>query len=108
MKPMTIAVLMMMALGDLQAGSPPPRDPIRLDGRVNYPAISSHGGKLYLQLSISTRDFTRPARKPLNLSIVLDRSGSMAEEGKMSHARAALHALINQLRHDDRALAGHL
>jgi Ca-activated chloride channel family protein len=101
MKPMTIAVLLMMALGDIQAGSPPPRDPIRLDGRVNYPAISSHGGRLYLQLSIAARDVTRPARKPLNLSIVLDRSGSMAEEGKMSHARAALHALINQLRHDD-------
>jgi Ca-activated chloride channel homolog len=101
MKPMTIAVLMMMALGYLQAGSPPPRDAIRLEGRVNYPAISSHGGKLYLHLSIAARDFTRPARKPLNLSIVLDRSGSMAEEGKMSHARAALHALINQLRGDD-------
>ncbi len=101
MKPMTIAVLLILALGHLQAGSPPPRDPIRLDGCVNYPAISSYGGKLYLQLSIAARDYTRPARKPLNLSIVLDRSGSMAEEGKMSHARAALHTLINQLRNDD-------
>lgn len=101
MKPMAIVVLMMAALGHLQAGSPPPRDAIRLDGRVSYPAISSHGGRLFLQLSIAARDFTRPARRPLNLSIVLDRSGSMAEEGKMSHARAALHALINQLRNDD-------
>jgi Ca-activated chloride channel family protein len=101
MKPMAIVVLIMAALGHLQAGSPPPRDAIRLDGRLSYPAISSHGGKLYLQLSIGAGDFARPARRPLNLSVVLDRSGSMAEEEKMSHARAALHTLISQLRSDD-------
>jgi Ca-activated chloride channel homolog len=79
----------------------PPQDKIRFEGHVTCPAISTAGGRVYLRLSIATRDHHRPARRPANLCVVLDRSGSMSEESKMNYAKAALVALIDQLQKDD-------
>jgi Ca-activated chloride channel family protein len=37
----------------------------------------------------------------MNLSVVLDRSGSMADQGKLEYAKQALCKLIDQLREQD-------
>ncbi len=79
----------------------PPREKIRFEGHVSCPAVSTAGGRVFLRLSIATRDHHRPERRPVNLCVVLDRSGSMSEESKMNYARAALVALIDQLKRDD-------
>lgn len=42
-----------------------------------------------------------PDRPPLNLALVLDRSGSMRDEGKMEYVRQAAHMLIERLGSDD-------
>ena len=42
-----------------------------------------------------------PDRPRLNLALVLDRSGSMRDEGKMDHVRQAAHMLIERLGPDD-------
>jgi len=84
------------------AMSRPPADGvITLDGRLNYPYLSSSGGRMFLQLSVSARDFILPERRPLNLCVVLDRSGSMADERKIDYAKKALVALIDQLNSKD-------
>lgn len=70
---------------------------ITLDGRLNYPYISSSGGKAFLQVAVTTNGFLLPERRPMNLCVVLDRSGSMADEGKIVYAKKALYALIDQL-----------
>lgn len=75
--------------------------PITLEGRLNCPYISYRGGTSYLQVSITVKNAWTPRRKPMNLSIVLDRSGSMAEEGKIENAKKALYTLIEQLGSDD-------
>ncbi len=75
--------------------------PITLEGRLSCPYISYHGGTAYLQVSIAAKNAWTPRRKPMNLSIVLDRSGSMADEGKIENAKKALNALIEQLGSDD-------
>lgn len=80
-------------------GLPPPT--ISLDGRLNCPYISSRGGTAYLLLTIATSDPRTSQRKPMNLSFVLDRSGSMADEGKMENAKKALYSLIDQLSTED-------
>jgi len=55
----------------------------------------------YLQLSVVTPAVASPARRPMNLAVVLDRSGSMGSEEKMENARAAVRSLIDNLRTDD-------
>jgi len=77
------------------------RAEITLQGFINYPYISHHGGTAYLQITLTTSDFRPVQRRPMNISIVLDRSGSMGDERKMEHAKSALYALINQLERDD-------
>jgi len=84
------------------AGMSHPRESgIALEGRINSPYIASRGGRAYLQLTIVTPERGVRERKPVNLCVVLDRSGSMAEQGKIGNAKAALNALIDQLNEDD-------
>jgi len=51
---------------------------------------------------IAPDDLPVPDRPPLNLVLVLDRSGSMGEEGKMDHVRQAAHMLVNRMGPEDR------
>ncbi len=81
---------------------------IALEGKLNYPFISERGGMAYLQVTVTTADIGVPSdpkdashRKPMNLAIVLDRSGSMGDERKMEYAKKAFNSLIDQLRADD-------
>lgn len=58
-------------------------------------------GTVHLQVTVTAPALERPAgRKPLNLAVVLDRSGSMAGE-KLTHAIQAITLLIDQLAPDD-------
>lgn len=74
---------------------------IGLDGRLTCPFISTHGGTTFMQVMVTTPALRHRERRPVNLCVVLDRSGSMGTEGKMDQARAATIALINQLTGDD-------
>jgi Ca-activated chloride channel family protein len=99
----TAAFLLLVAASITQSAGfmLPPKETIRFDGHVSCPAVSTAGGRVYLRLSISTRDHHQSERRPLNLCVVLDRSGSMSEESKMNYAKSALYALIDQLKSDD-------
>ena len=56
-----------------------------------------------LQVSLSTPiDPSELERKPLNLVVVVDTSGSMAEENRIGFARDGLHTLIGELEEGDR------
>lgn len=79
----------------------PGGQPIVLAGKVNSPFVSDRGGLVYLQLSVHTPRWNEQQRKPLNVAVVIDRSGSMADEGKIDYAKSALRTLINQLTSDD-------
>jgi Ca-activated chloride channel family protein len=74
---------------------------ITIDGRVNCPYISHNGGRVYLQISITTPTVEPVRSRPMNLAVVLDRSGSMADEGKIEYAKRALYTLIDQLQPED-------
>jgi Ca-activated chloride channel family protein len=78
-----------------------PQQSITLQSRLNTPTISSNGGTAYLQLTIATPTIALPQRHPLNLAIVLDRSGSMGDEGKIDFAKKALWKLVDQLNSED-------
>lgn len=74
---------------------------IVLQTRLNTPTISMNGGIAYLQVTVTTPPDGLPRRRPLNISVVLDRSGSMGDEAKMDYAKQALRTLVDQLRSDD-------
>ena len=54
-----------------------------------------------LVMSAAAEERAYRARRPTDVVIILDRSGSMANE-KIEHARAAVRELIQQLTADDR------
>lgn len=78
-----------------------PQSSLKFNGRLNSPFISYRGGTVYLTVSLGTPRMHVPKRKPMNLSVVLDRSGSMGDQRKMEYAKAALYSLIDQLSSED-------
>jgi len=101
MKPMFSLILTLLVAMQAPGFAFPPKENVRFEGHLSCPAVSTAGGRVYLRLAIATRDHHRPERRPVNLSVVLDRSGSMSEESKMNYAKAALYALIDQLNRED-------
>jgi len=60
------------------------------------------GGEAVLQIGLTTAFADeRTDLRPLNLSLVIDRSGSMAAEDKMSRVKESLLKMVDQLRPDD-------
>lgn len=74
---------------------------IRVTAKVNTPVISVHGGRVFVQVTVTTPRIHVPKRAPMALTVVLDRSGSMGEERKMDFAKQALHKLIDQMQRND-------
>ncbi len=76
-------------------------DLIQILGSMNCPVVPPQGGRAFLQITLKASGGELRSRKPVNLCVVLDRSGSMGEEGKIVNAKAALDALIDRLLPDD-------
>ncbi len=74
---------------------------VRINAAFNTPTMPARGGNIYLQLSIDVPAVHAHERGPLNIAVVLDRSGSMSEQGKLTYAKSAICALVDQLRGDD-------
>ena len=105
---MKTAALIVSIIGVLAAGGiacaqdhRPSGDRILLTGNVSSPFVSDRGGPVYLQLSVRTPALFKRHRTPLNVAVVLDRSGSMADGRKIDYAKSALLSLIDQLSSED-------
>ncbi len=107
----------------LNDGILPPRDAVRIEELINYfdyayplpdrgeapfathvslvPSPWADGRKL-MQVGIQGYDLEPDARPPLNLTLLVDVSGSMAAEDKLPLARKALAMLVDRLGPDDR------
>lgn len=84
--------------------SAPGHGPVSFTGTLDRTAVLiGHDGLARLELVLAAAKDDAPvrARRPTDVVIILDRSGSMSGE-KMEHARAAVRALLAQLGPQDR------
>jgi Ca-activated chloride channel family protein len=81
---------------------PEPVDqPLGLDLRLGNPVIPAKGDVAWLQIGIQARTSEQSFRTPLNLALVLDVSGSMADGGKMDYLKRSLEVFLPSLDPDD-------
>jgi Ca-activated chloride channel family protein len=83
---------------------PMPRagEAVAMDVRFGNDKFSTTERKAVLQIGFTTANFgERTDLQPLNLSLVIDKSGSMAEGDKMSRVKQSLHTMIGKLRPED-------
>lgn len=59
------------------------------------------GSKAYLRITIETSRQASEKRAPMNLALVVDRSGSMSSDRKMANARRAAEMAVDKLGPDD-------
>ncbi len=78
-----------------------PKGSLTLSGQLSHPYVTPGTSDVFLSLDVTGVDVPGSKRAPVNLSLVIDRSGSMAGE-KIAHARQAALALVDQLDEHDR------
>jgi uncharacterized protein YegL len=85
-----------------QIGRPKSGEAVALDMRWGNDQAPGAGYEAVLQLGFSTALANdRQQLRPINLALVIDRSGSMADSDKISRVKAALLVLVSQLRDTD-------
>jgi Ca-activated chloride channel family protein len=77
--------------------------PLVMRAALSHAAYSeSYPGTLALRISYAVAaDVPRDDRPPLNLALVIDRSGSMAKQGKFEHAMQAARLVVENLSDHD-------
>ncbi|HKG14662.1 MAG TPA: VWA domain-containing protein [Pyrinomonadaceae bacterium] len=85
-----------------QIGRPRAGEAVLLDVRWGNDVVSPDSPEAVLQIGFSTALANdRRQLPPVNLSLVIDKSGSMADADKLSRVKEALLALVSQLRETD-------
>lgn len=75
---------------------------VALDARWGNGEFSAAQREAVLQIGFTTAEVNeRTDLRPLNLSLVIDKSGSMAESDKMSRVKESLRTMIGKLRPED-------
>ena len=81
---------------------PEPTDqPLGLDVRLGNAQVPPHGGEVWMQIGLQAQRPADGQRTPLNLALVLDKSGSMGDTGKMTYLKQSLDVFLHSLRPDD-------
>lgn len=84
-----------------QAFPIPTATALNLTADLERTRLLQAGGKTYLQVGLQGIKKEAPRRPPLNVALVLDRSGSMADEGKLEFVKQAAKKFIEGLNRQD-------
>lgn len=74
---------------------------VGLDTRLGNSRVSTDGGEAWLQIGLRARDADSQAIAPLNLALVIDRSGSMDTPDKMPLLKKSLGIFLHSLAPND-------
>jgi Ca-activated chloride channel family protein len=75
---------------------------LRIEAAMDQSALLQGSGEdRFLVIEVGADAVEGAARRPVHLSVVMDTSGSMSGQGKMSHARAAAQELVGLLGPED-------
>ena len=77
-------------------------DPITFSSQLNNRYYYDNNN-VYLNLEVKSSEISNKAirRTPLNVSVVIDKSGSMAEKNKLDFVKKAVEHIIDELENDD-------
>lgn len=90
-------------LGYYEQHFPVPTDStLGLDVRLGNPQIPTDGGTAWVQVGVQARSSESDAVAPLNLALVIDRSGSMQSPEKMPYLKQSLKMFLHTLSANDR------
>lgn len=79
----------------------PENGAIGLDLRLGNSQIPQQGGQAWLQLGLQAKSAETDWVAPLNLALVIDRSGSMADSDKMPYLKESLRIFLESLKPED-------
>ena len=80
---------------------PPEGSAVGMDAALGSTHIPDAGGEVWLQVGLQSGAGPEQEIAPLNMALVLDKSGSMAERDKMSFLKQALHIFVDELDPED-------
>lgn len=79
----------------------PVNSAVGLDTQLGNSRVSTDGGDVWLQIGLRARDADSQAIAPLNLALVIDRSGSMNTPDKMPLLKKSLGVFLHSLAPND-------
>ncbi|MBU0713168.1 VWA domain-containing protein [bacterium] len=75
---------------------------LKLETALDQPVwLNGSGESVFLQVDIYSKEVPRRDRIPLNLALVIDRSGSMARERKLDYAKNSAKFIVQNMSDDD-------
>ena len=75
---------------------------LKLETALDQPVwLNGCGESVFLQVDIYSKEVPRRDRIPLNLALVIDRSGSMATEQKLDYAKNSAKFIVQNMSEDD-------
>jgi len=78
------------------------KGPVKLDVKQeNEFALVNNQGRMFIEMDLLSMVGSAGVRIPVNLSIVIDRSGSMLEAGKLEYVKQAVDYIIGKLDKND-------
>ena len=76
---------------------PPTEIALGLDATIGSTHVPNEGGEVWLQIGLQADESTEQDLRPLNIALVLDRSGSMADDDKMNYLKQSMYIFLEEL-----------